>query len=103
MVAAEAEFDRIAHRRPADDFHLGAIAKAHFQQPPADIRIAAYGEHMALAPHAELVQPACFGGAAMVASREFTSFLHERCSVNRTGQLVSVEYIWLRLSFKCFG
>ena len=76
MIAAEAEFDRIAHGRPADHLHLGAIAKTHFQQTPADFRIAANGENMTLAAHPKLIQAARFRCAAMVASREITRFLH---------------------------
>ena len=40
-VAAEAELNRIAERRAADDFNLRAVAKSHFEQSPAQGRIAA--------------------------------------------------------------
>jgi hypothetical protein len=30
-IPAQAKFDRISQRRPADDLDTGAIAKAHFQ------------------------------------------------------------------------
>jgi hypothetical protein len=55
MVAAKPEFDRIAHRRPPDNFDLGAVAKAHFQQAPAYFSVAADGKNVTLAPNAELV------------------------------------------------
>ena len=84
VVAAEAEFDGITHRSPADDFHLGAVAEAHFEEATTNVRVAANGEYMPLAADAQLVQAAGFRGAAMVAGGEFTSFLHDGCSVNRT-------------------
>jgi hypothetical protein len=55
VIAAEAEFNRVAQRRPANDLDLGAVAKAHLQQPTANLRIATNGKHMPFAPDAELV------------------------------------------------
>ena len=50
MVASQAEFNGVAKRRPANDFDLGAVAKAHFQQAAANLRIAANRKYMALTP-----------------------------------------------------
>jgi hypothetical protein len=55
VVAADAEFDGIAHGRAADYFDLGAIAKTHFEQAPAHLGVAANGKYMPATPDAELV------------------------------------------------
>ena len=39
MVAAEAELDRVAEGRAADDLDAGAVAEAHFEQSPAYLRV----------------------------------------------------------------
>jgi hypothetical protein len=45
VIPAKTKFSRITQRRAADNFHLGAVAKAHFQQTAADIDIAADRDH----------------------------------------------------------
>jgi hypothetical protein len=51
-VTAKAELDRIAQRRPPDDFDGGSIAKAHLQQPAAEFAFAGDGDDHPLAPNA---------------------------------------------------
>lgn len=96
VIPADFEFDRIAHGRPANDFHLGAIAEAHFKQSSADFGVAAHGKHMPAAPDAELVQAAGVGRTAMIARRKSTSFLHVGHSQSETSSAILSQ---LRLSF----
>ena len=86
VVAAEAEFDGVAHWRPADDLDAGPIAKAHLEQSTAKVCIAPNGKYASPAPHAQLVQAAGFGGTAMIASRKITGLLHTSHSRNPTGR-----------------
>src|SRR5947209_10441659 len=61
VVAAEAEFNWVAQRRPSDDLNTSAIAEAHLEQPAAEIGVASDGKHAPLAPDAQPVQPARLG------------------------------------------
>jgi len=60
MIPAQAELNRIAQRRSADDFYVSAVAKAHFQQTPAKLDVAADGKNAASAADAKLVEVARF-------------------------------------------
>jgi hypothetical protein len=55
VVASQTKFDRVAHRGAANDFHTGAIAEAHLEEPAAKIGVASNGENAAPAPDAELI------------------------------------------------
>lgn len=95
VVAAQAEFDRIAHRRPANDLDARAVAKAHLQQPTAEIRIATDGEDAPVTPDPELVQATGLRRVAVVTSRKTTCLLH---TLYFRSWNVS-KYTALRLSF----
>jgi hypothetical protein len=58
VIAAQTELDRIAQRRPADDFDLRAVAEAHLQQPAAKVGVATDVDDLAAATDAELAQGA---------------------------------------------
>src|SRR5205823_3442710 len=75
-VATQAELDGVAQRRPPEDLDAGAVAEAHLQQPAADFRIAADGDHAAAAADAKLVQAASADVAAVVTPCRVASFLH---------------------------
>jgi len=70
MVTAESEFDRVAHRGPADDFNGCSVTEAHLQKPTSQVGIATDGDDAAAAANAELVQAARFGGTAVVTTRK---------------------------------
>ena len=77
MVSAQPELDRIAQRRPANDFDVRAIAEAHLQQPATNVAIPADGNHKPAAADAQLVQGASLRGSAMITARKVTCLLHE--------------------------
>jgi hypothetical protein len=69
-VSAQAKFDRIAQRRATEDFYPGTVAKAHFQQPAAQFRVAANADHVTAAANTKLVQAAGLGIGAIVAGHK---------------------------------
>jgi hypothetical protein len=95
VIAAEAELDRVAHRRTTNDLDTGAVAEAHLQQPATKVRVAADGEDAPVAPDPELVQAAGFRRAAVVTSRKTTCLLH----TSYFRPWVTSKYTALRLSF----
>jgi hypothetical protein len=56
VIPAKAELNRIAHRSPADDLDLGSVAKAHLQQPTANVVIARDRNHLPLTAHTQFAQ-----------------------------------------------
>src|SRR5258708_6594290 len=108
VVAAEAEFDGIAQRGPADDFDFGAVAEAHLEQSPAEVGIAAHGKDAPPASDAQLIQAARLGGFTMIAGRKSTCLLHTTDLLqNQAGAIIihtpegyrPDQYKPLRLSF----
>jgi hypothetical protein len=72
VVAAKAEFDRIAEGGSTDDFDVGTVTEAHFQQPATEFGVTTHGKDAAAATDAELVQPAGLGRAAVITRRKST-------------------------------
>src|SRR3954463_6037772 len=56
VIATEPEFDRVTQGSAADHFDVGAVAEAHFEQPPAEVGIAGNRDDEPAAAGAELVQ-----------------------------------------------
>ncbi len=83
-IAAHLERDRIAQRRPPQNFHRRPIAKPHLQQSTANFIGAANGNHMAMAPHGELVEGTSGFGSDVRATSEVTGLLHMMVSVPYT-------------------
>jgi hypothetical protein len=77
MVATQTKLDRIAHRRPADDLDLDAVAESHLQQPTTDFRIAADGNDAAFATDAELIEAAGLGAPGMITGGISAGFFHD--------------------------
>jgi hypothetical protein len=76
VIPAQAEFDWVAQRSPANDFHVGPVAETHFQQPTTHVSIASHGKNSSLATNAQLVEPARFRRLAVITGGKFTTFLH---------------------------
>jgi hypothetical protein len=55
-VASQAELDRIAHRRSADDFNVRPIAEAHLQQTTLEFAIASHGNDSPAPADTKIVQ-----------------------------------------------
>ena len=83
-VPAQAELDRIAQWRSANDFHIRAARETHFQQTPANVRIATDRDDAPAATQPELVQRAGIRIATMIAAGQIAGFLH---GVAHSGQL----------------
>jgi hypothetical protein len=77
-VSAEPKLGRIAQWGTAEDFNLGAVAEAHFQQPATDIHIAANRDDPSPAPYPKTVQSACLHGTTVIAASQITCLLHCR-------------------------
>ena len=71
-VATQAELDRITEGRPADDFHLRAVAEAHFEQATPQLGVSTHRDDPAAATDSETVQSAGLNRAAVVAPGEVT-------------------------------
>jgi hypothetical protein len=67
-VTAETKLDGIAQRRAANHLHGGSVAKAHLQQPAAQILIAIHEDDRSAAADAQAIKPARFGRSTMIAT-----------------------------------
>lgn len=89
VISAEAEFNRIAQRRPPDNFDAGAVAETHFQQPAAQFRISAHRKHAPTATDAKAVEAARFRRSAVIARRKITCLLHIQTLAKRLPQSIA--------------
>jgi hypothetical protein len=98
MVAAETELDGVAQWRPADDFHLRAVAEPHLQKPAAQLRFTADGDDESLAADPKLIEAARFEASRMIAGGKPAGFFH--CVSRVYFDSLLRQYNSLRLSFK---
>jgi len=90
-ISADFESDRVAQRRPSQDFDGCAIAESHLQQPAADIGGAANLHDFAAATNAEFVQRAGGLGADVRASSKVTGFFHDEHLTATKGGRPSIQ------------
>jgi len=76
VIAAEAELDRVAEGRPADDLDGRAVAESHLEQAAADFGVAADGENHPLAANSKLVETARLGRPTVVTGCKPACLLH---------------------------
>jgi purine nucleoside permease len=91
-IATKLELDRIAQRRPAENFDRHAVAKAHFKEAPLEFTITFDGLHRSGTPDAELIERtnrAAFNG---VTRRQITRLFHSnwllKPAMNVAGEVV---------------
>src|SRR5258708_14721577 len=76
VISTEAEFNRVAERRPANNLDKGAVAETHLKEAAAEVGIAADGDDASVTADPELVQATGLGRSAVVTTCKTTRLLH---------------------------